>query len=87
MSEPCIAARRACSNHRAQVLASEVCGCFYCLSTFVPGEITAWVDDDPRTGTGTTALCPRCGIDAVIGSASGFAITPELLRRMQEHWF
>jgi hypothetical protein len=34
-----------------------------------------------------TALSPECGIDSVIGSASGYPVTLDFLRRMQEHWF
>jgi hypothetical protein len=34
-----------------------------------------------------TADCPRCGIDAVIGSASGFPITSEFLSSMNGRWF
>ncbi|HEU4560906.1 MAG TPA: hypothetical protein VFS20_23850, partial [Longimicrobium sp.] len=49
-------AHRHSSGHRAEVLASESCACFFCLQHFPPGEITEWVDD------GQTALCPRCGI-------------------------
>ncbi|HEU4452471.1 MAG TPA: cytoplasmic protein [Longimicrobium sp.] len=74
-------AHRASSLHREQVLASEVCGCFYCRRTYPPSEIQEWTDG------GETALCPRCGIDAVIGSASGWPITRELLTRMKSFWF
>ena len=70
-----------CSRHRAEVLASTACGCFYCEQAFPPGEIEDWVDD------GETALCPRCGIDSVIGDASGFAITAEMLKEMRGYWF
>ena len=73
------------SNHRDALLASEVCGCFYCLKTFVPGAIDEWID--PEGEEGTTALCPHCGIDSVIGSASGFPITAEFLDRMRRYWF
>jgi hypothetical protein len=69
------------SGHRAEIDGSGVCGCFYCLARFAPAEITEWVDTD------TTALCPRCGIDSVIGSASGYPITAEFLARMRAHWF
>ena len=69
------------SRHRAEVEASVTCGCFYCLATFPPSEVRDWWDG------GDTAVCPRCGIDAVIGSASGFAVTDELLRAMRSHWF
>jgi hypothetical protein len=55
------------ARHRNEIERSEQCGCFYCLETFVPGEIQDWTDD------GATAMCPRCGIDSVLGSASGFS--------------
>jgi hypothetical protein len=55
------------------------CGCFYCKSIFAPSKIVEWVDDDD------TALCPFCGIDSVIGSASTFPITAEFLNRMKAY--
>lgn len=72
-------------EHRDAILASERCGCFYCLAMFSPSEIVDWVDQDD--GVGTTALCPRCGIDSVIGSSSGFPIDADFLRAMHAHWF
>jgi hypothetical protein len=80
-------------RHRSEVEASGVCGCFYCLAVFPPSEVTEWIDwpaDTPagaENARGQTALCPRCSIDSVIGSASGFPITPEFLARMEAHWF
>jgi hypothetical protein len=76
-----------CSNHRDNVLASDTCGCFYCKRTFPPSAITDWIDDDPATGLGQTAMCPCCDIDAVIGSASGYPITSTFLHAMHERWF
>ena len=73
------------SSHRAEVLASEICGCFFCLKTFLPGAIDEWIA--PEGEEGATALCPHCGIDSVIGSASGFPMTAEFLCRMRRHWF
>jgi hypothetical protein len=73
------------SKHRDEVLGSEHCGCFFCCETFPPSEIKDWVDE--VKGIGTTALCPRCAIDSVIGSRSGFALTPEFLREMYDYWF
>lgn len=80
-----IRAHRHCSHHRVEVLASAQCGCFYCGAMFSPSEIDEWVDD--WTGVGQTAMCPRCGIDAVIGSESGYPVTPEFLAAMHTHWF
>jgi hypothetical protein len=69
------------SQHRREVLTSENCGCSYCEETFTPSEIGEWIDEDQ------TAMCPRCGIDSVIGSASGISLTPEFLHEMHQHWF
>ncbi|WP_337867994.1 cytoplasmic protein [Meiothermus sp.] len=69
------------SRHRAEILQSEQCGCFYCLRIFPPSEIEEWIDE------GQTALCPYCGIDAVLGSASGAQITEDFLGQMRERYF
>jgi hypothetical protein len=50
--------------HRHTLLASEHAACFYCFSEFPPSAITDWTDGDP---VGQTALCPECGVDAVVG--------------------
>lgn len=74
------------SNHRREIEGSESCGCFYCCSTFPPIEITDWVDEDAG-GIGQCALCPKCGIDSVIGSLSGFPIDEAFLSEMKRYWF
>jgi uncharacterized paraquat-inducible protein A len=68
-------------RHRVEVLHSDVCGCFHCLAIFETPTIKHWID------TGQTALCPRCGIDAVIGSEAGFDLTPAFLESMRGRWF
>lgn len=87
------AAHKHSSKHRAEVMRSTVCGCFHCLATFNPSEIWEWIDwpagtpSDQLNDAGTTAMCPRCGIDSVLGSASGYPITAEFLKEMQRYWF
>jgi hypothetical protein len=82
MAEPALElAHKSSSHNRQQIAQSEVCGCFYCLAVFGPSEIKEWVDNDD------TAVCPKCGIDSVLGSANGFSINEEFLRRMREYWF
>lgn len=76
-----VAAWRHSSRHREEIQASEQCGCFFCGAVFRPGEITWWLDQD------TTACCPLCGIDSVIGSGSGYPITDAFLLRMSIRWF
>jgi hypothetical protein len=81
------------ANHREEILGSAKCGCFYCLEIFEPARILDWIDapdGQDHAGindVGQTALCPRCGIDSVIGDKSGFPLTVEFLRQMQGHWF
>jgi len=81
-----IAAHKHSSGHPDELQNSDVCGCFYCLEIYNPIEILDWVDED-ESGVGQCALCPRCGIDAVIGSASGYPITKEFLQKMHDYWF
>ena len=66
-----------------EVMSSDICGCFYCTAIFAPSEVTDWINDD----SDRTAQCPKCGIDSVIGSASGFPIKRTFLKRMNAHWF
>jgi hypothetical protein len=88
-----VSAHKCSSNHRAEILSSERCGCFHCLATFKPGSIEEWVDwpletpEGQECAFGTTAMCPMCGIDSVIGSASGYPITNDFLAQMKKHWF
>jgi hypothetical protein len=74
------------SNHRAEVTASIHCGCFYCCARFSAEDILDWVDED-ENGKGQTALCPKCGIDSVIGDKSGFDISEQFLKKMKTYWF
>ena len=70
------------SNHRAEIEAGPLCGCFCCLRTFPPTEIVEWVDH------GTTAVCPRCGVDAVLGGGAPLPVTDSaFLRTMNAYWF
>jgi hypothetical protein len=82
---------KASSRHRERIERSTICGCFYCLAAYPPGEIKDWVDgarDGEDLDKGVTALCPRCGIDSVLpDDVSGAPITPELLEAMHAYWF
>jgi len=81
-------AHAASDYHGEQLQASRLCGCFYCLLIFSPHRLhwSDWVNQIIG-GRGMTATCPRCHIDSIIGSASGFPINKAFLRRMQKHWF
>lgn len=69
-------------KNKEDLAKSDKCGCFYCLRIFDPSLIKDWWDKG-----GSTAICPFCRIDSVVGSASGVPITDEMLRGMQKAWF
>ena len=73
-------AKEHAAHNRQSLTTEQVCGCFFCQRIFGSKEI-AWPDDDD------TAMCPYCGIDAVIGESSGLPITKQFLRSMREFWF
>lgn len=69
------------SMRNADVLArSSALGCFYCLEWFGFDEIQEWVHEEP------TALCPKCGIDSVLGDAQ-IELTDILLEEMRDVYF
>ena len=70
-------------RHKSKIISDDKCGCFCCISIYTPSEIVEWIDD----GEDSTALCPICGIDSVIGESSGYPIELEFLTRMKKHWF
>jgi hypothetical protein len=74
-------AHKQCSYHRDAVMSSDRCGCFYCLEVYPPTEVREWTD------AGQTALCPKCGIDSVLASASGYPLEGAFMQEMYEHWF
>ena len=91
MNDDCELAHQRSIGHRDEIIVSEICGCFYCLHIFPPIEISEWCDvyADEVGGEqyGHTVLCPKCGIDSVIGSKSGYPITKAFLKKMNTRWF
>lgn len=75
------------NNHMAHLKLDSICGCFHCEKIFHPAEITDWIMADNDCDRLGTAICPYCGVDAVIGESSGFPITGEFLNIMSHHWF
>ena len=64
---------------------SNLCGCFHCISIFPVADVKLSEMMVEKDGF-KTAICPICGIDAVLGDAS-VEITAELLVAMNEYYF
>ena len=90
---PLLAAYRYVSNNWEQIEASKMCGCCNCTEIFPAEQIVAWTGldfddvDNPDAVKQQTALCPKCGSEAVLGDKSGFPINTGFLARMNEAWF
>jgi hypothetical protein len=80
-SVQCIAAHKHSSRHRAEIEASTQCACFFCFRSFAATDIKTWIDGNQ------TALCPKCGVDSVLGSASTHRLDIAFLRGMHQHFF
>ena len=73
------AAHKHCAGNKEEISKSTMIGCFYCMSLF-SGEAIILSGSN-------TELCPECGIDALIGDASGYPITREFLQEMHNKYF
>lgn len=71
-------------NNAARVRAADRCGCFHCGQMFAPGEVVRFV---PEKDGGKTAMCPRCGIDAVLTNLDGEPLTEGLLEELRARFF
>ena len=56
------------TGNRAALSTASQAVCCYCLRAFHPVDILEWCDED-QAGVGQTALCPHCGVDAIVAFA------------------
>ena len=73
-------AHEASWDNKERLKGARKCGCFYCCKIFDVSEIIDYSLD-------TTAMCPYCGIDSVLGDNEGFPITFDFLKIMFKEWF
>ena len=79
--DQCMIANEFSMKNKKQLEHSSICGCFGCLKIFDPSEITEYIPGED------TAVCPYCGTDAILGDASGYQITEEFIKEMNEAHF
>jgi hypothetical protein len=81
-----IMAHEHCTNNKRELENSKKCACFYCFEIYDPKEILE--DKDAMWADESTAFCAKCGIDSVIGDASGFPIGDKIfIELMGFVWF
>ena len=70
--------------HFNEITESDICGCFYCKTTFDTSKILEWTDEADERGK--TALCPNCGIDSVLSDKLPIK-EKEFLSKMYNKYF
>ncbi len=65
-------------NNEVQILHSKTCSCLFCRQTYDARLVNDWVNDEH----GMNAICPECGMDAVIGDNGGEPIDKALLKEL-----
>lgn len=68
-------------HNKTLLSASKWAGCYYCLAAYPAANIQEFVDIEDDT-----ALCPKCGIDAVVGDATGYPVTDKEFLRAMHHY-
>ena len=72
-------------RNEESILKSDSCGCFHCISIFPVGDVKSSEMMVEKDGV-KTAICPICGIDAVLGDSS-VEVSAELLEALNEYYF
>ena len=68
-------------RNRDGLLPGTQAACYHCLNVFPAEEVTEFTDAEE------TALCPKCGIDAVLPQHAGYSFEKDNLIRMRAFWF
>lgn len=63
-------------KNKEDVSKSDKCACFHCFRTFPAKEIETYLSENDGK---ETALCPYCMCDTIIGDASGFELSDDLI--------
>lgn len=69
------------SHNRKWVDTSMVCHCFSCKRQVPREDVVRFIDD------GQTALCPICGVDALLPDGIDEPLDEVILSEMHEYWF
>lgn len=69
------------SKNKDLIEKSDKCYCFSCKKVMNSNEVTRYLAIE------NTALCPYCGIDAIIPDYIDEEINNELIEHMNKYWF
>lgn len=64
------------------LFAQQACVCIYCKERFASHAIRDYSYSEKGT-----ALCPKCGIDSIVGEYAGFELSDAFIEKMHEYFF
>lgn len=65
-------------NNEIEILHSKTCSCIFCRQTYDARTVNDWINDEH----GMSAICPECGMDAVIGDNGGEPLDKVTLKEL-----
>lgn len=69
-------------HNKNDLIKATSCGCYYCLVIFDPKQIIDYTDKE-----NDTAICPFCGIDAILAESPDISLTKDFLIKLKNYWF
>lgn len=72
---------RASMDNRPELEKYPYAWCYYCCKRFESKLINEWTDK------GQTALCPNCGVDAVLSETERIVLNEEIISDAYDYWF
>lgn len=81
--DPYLPYREHATNNEIEIVQSKECGCYFCRHHYDARKVNDWISDE----RGVSALCPECGMDAVVGDASGLDISKEKLKTLNLYFY
>ncbi|HBN00689.1 MAG TPA: hypothetical protein DD384_05680 [Firmicutes bacterium] len=71
-------------DNELDILQSKKCACLSCMQTYNARKINEWTTDKNHH---MNAVCPLCGVDAVVGDASGYVLNLTDIRELHEAYY
>ena len=70
-----------CMGNRELIARANRCYCFYCKAEMDKSEIVDYLEQE------NTAICPKCGVDAILPDSVREPINKTLLTQLHDYWF
>ncbi len=80
-----INAKRQSFGNWGELHRSVMCGCYNCGTVFLSNDIYNWIGLDGRNADNATAVCPFCGVNAVIPESPAYPLKKDFLDYLKKY--